>query len=670
MKPYLLIVVALLLAPVAARAGVEVTREGVERGIALERGWRYHPGDDAAWADPALDDAAWEQLESPEMPADEPPASGWPGIGWFRLRLDVAPDAVGIPISLGLFHLGASEVYLDGRLVSRFGVVAATPDAERPYNPESIPLAIHFDAPGEHVVAVRYSNAISTDRESAIGRWLARRYYSTGISAQLREHERVVRDFGARMRFNGGFRIGGVCILVTLATLHLLLFAFYRGQRANLFYGLFCLGLSAVITVSYFRDLSNFGVVGRVVASSAVRLLLPCVMTSFLAFLHSAFSGGVPRYVPVGLAVWLAAVAAYVLYPSFSAVMVVFPALVGLDGLRVMVKALRTRKDGARIVGAGVVLFSTVVARDVTQTFVGLPEIVHMIVEPASVLGLALTVSVYLARGFARTNRDLEAQLAEVRRLAAIEIEHERKANELEEARQLQLSMLPAKLPDLPHLEIAAYMKAATEVGGDYYDFDLAEDGTLTVAVGDATGHGLKAGTMVAATKSLFKAFAREPEIPRIFSLSTRALKQMNLRYLYMGLLVMKVDGHRMRVATAGMPPLLLHRAATGEVEEFALTGMPLGCVASFPYKEREIALEPGDTVVAMSDGFPERFNEQGEMPGYEAAREVLAASAGLGPHEVVERFVEAGEAWAAGAPQNDDVTFVVLKVRDQNGRG
>ncbi|MEJ2049269.1 MAG: two-component regulator propeller domain-containing protein, partial [Calditrichota bacterium] len=77
----------------------------------------------------------------------------------------------------------------------------------------------------------------------------------------------------------------------------------------------------------------------------------------------------------------------------------------------------------------------------------------------------------------------------------ALEIENERKTKELEEARQLQLSMLPKEVPSLNGLEIAAFMRTATEVGGDYYDFIVQENGVLNVAFGDATGHGLQAGT-------------------------------------------------------------------------------------------------------------------------------------------------------------------------------
>ena len=91
-------------------------------------------------------------------------------------------------------------------------------------------------------------------------------------------------------------------------------------------------------------------------------------------------------------------------------------------------------------------------------------------------------------------------------RAKVAEEENARKSNELEEARRLQLSLLPEKLPELPNLEIAVYMNTATEVGGDYYDFNISADGTLNIALGDATGHGMQAGTVVTLMKGLFSA--------------------------------------------------------------------------------------------------------------------------------------------------------------------
>ena len=71
-------------------------------------------------------------------------------------------------------------------------------------------------------------------------------------------------------------------------------------------------------------------------------------------------------------------------------------------------------------------------------------------------------------------------------------------------------------------------MKTATQVGGDYYDFHPATDGTLTVAVGDATGHGLRAGTVVTAMKSLFRTFAEDPDLAVLLQRSSRVLKELN----------------------------------------------------------------------------------------------------------------------------------------------
>src|SRR5262245_34093105 len=260
--------------------------------------------------------------------------------------------------------------------------------------------------------------------------------------------------------------------------------------------------------------------------------------------------------------------------------------------------------------------------------------------------------------------RLVERMIAEAGLRQELEAENEIRAKELEEARQLQLSMLPQALPQLPLLEIAACMKPATEVGGDYYDFHLSDDGVLTVAVGDATGHGLKAGTLVTATKSLFNHLAQESEIPVIFQQSSRALKRMNLRSLFMALTIAKVNGYQMTLGSAGMPSALIYRAERRVVEEISLRGVPLGSLTAYSYREHSLSLAPGDVVVLMSDGYPERFNGKNEMLGYGSAKSVLLEIAILPPQEIIEVFVKIADKWADGRPQDDDMTFVVMKVK------
>ena len=104
------LVAAALLAAAPARAGVEITAEALREDVDLGSGWRYRPGDDPSWADPALDDSSWEEVPDTRLRREAAPASGWPGIGWFRLRLLVAPDAAGAPAALELYGTGAVEV--------------------------------------------------------------------------------------------------------------------------------------------------------------------------------------------------------------------------------------------------------------------------------------------------------------------------------------------------------------------------------------------------------------------------------------------------------------------------------------------------------------------------------------------------------------------------------
>jgi len=91
---------------------------------------------------------------------------------------------------------------------------------------------------------------------------------------------------------------------------------------------------------------------------------------------------------------------------------------------------------------------------------------------------------------------------------------------------------------------------------------------------------------------------------------------------------------------------------------------MPLGSFADFPYEQQELSLSGGDTVIFMSDGFPERFNTQEEMLGEERAKAFFEEVARESPEQIIARLLEEEKAWANGRPQDDDVTFVVMKVK------
>ena len=257
----------------------------------------------------------------------------------------------------------------------------------------------------------------------------------------------------------------------------------------------------------------------------------------------------------------------------------------------------------------------------------------------------------------------MKAQAAEAQ-AKMIQAENERKTQELEEARALQLSMLPKELPQLPHLDIAVYMQTATEVGGDYYDFHVALDGTLTVVIGDATGHGMKAGTMVTAAKSLFNSYAPNPDILYSFQEITRCIRQMNFGKLSMCMTMLKIQGDKLTMSVAGMPPSFIFRRDTRVVEEHLFQAMPLGSIEKFPYEIKDTTLNPGDTILLLSDGLPELKNSTGEMYGYKKIRNGFEDIAEQAPEEIISFFKNEGAAWVNNADPDDDVTFVVIKVK------
>jgi serine phosphatase RsbU (regulator of sigma subunit) len=245
-----------------------------------------------------------------------------------------------------------------------------------------------------------------------------------------------------------------------------------------------------------------------------------------------------------------------------------------------------------------------------------------------------------------------------------IQIENERKSLELEEARQLQLAMLPKQLPSLPNLDIAVYMQTATEVGGDYYDFHVEEDGTLTAVIGDATGHGLKAGTIVTITKSLFNSLASNENILETFSKISKVIKDMKFRQLSMCLTMIKIKENKMFISSAAMPHALIYRENNNSIEEIVLEGMPLGAMYNFPYQIEQTNISNGDTILLMSDGFPELLNDEKEMYGYKRARNYFEKIAQESPEEIINKLRAMGSEWMKDKDPDDDVTFVVIKVK------
>ncbi len=260
---------------------------------------------------------------------------------------------------------------------------------------------------------------------------------------------------------------------------------------------------------------------------------------------------------------------------------------------------------------------------------------------------------------------ELRANVARAQ-IQAVSEESKQKSIELQEARKFQLAMLPQKVPGLPHLDIAVSMKTAAEVGGDYYDFKVTDDGVLFVLCGDATGHGLKAGTMISIIKTLFvaDAFGSGADSNRFFNQCTGTIKKIGLKNLHMALTLLRIENYKLTVSSAGMPPVFIYRKENNIVETVMLKGPPLGAVKKFDYRRDYISVEPGDTVLLLTDGLPELFNRDRKMFGYNRVQECLKEVGANSSREIVSHLNKSAEKWLNYKPQDDDMTFVVIKFR------
>jgi serine phosphatase RsbU (regulator of sigma subunit) len=647
----------------------DITQNG---GFWLTNGWRFKQGDDSAWISPDVDDRSWE-LVSCAMYPENLPAEGWNGIGWFRLHLDIDSSLWNEPLAFRLWQTGASEVYLDGKLLLRFGAVGRSRDTEQSFEDRN-PKVISFTGKADHLLAVRYSN-FSPERFARLG-------IDAGFEILLGDLNGTIDSRIATVRQTSVLQMVFTTIPLVLALLHFALFFFYPQSRENLYYALCMIGFAGItfsvnqliFTTSAYQVLT-LQVVG--IVSQLFAVVSGLMMFYTLAFDKTPHRALIAIGIGVALSVWA------VLLPdkTMNTVKDIFTVVVLLEILIGYFRAGQRSLEGSSIVGIGFLILASTVTYELLAGYGIIPTIANIRgTYVYGALALSISMSIFLSRRFANTNLQLEVQLQQVRELSERTLEQERRARdaeierrvlaadndrktrELDEARLFQISLLPKEVPVLPGLAIAAFSAPATEVGGDYYDFSTAADGALTVVLGDATGHGAKAGTMVAVTKGLFHELAHLPGIADILERSNKAIKGMSLSSMYMGMTLVRIKGAVMEATVAGMPPVLIYRASAHDVEQVTLKGMPLGAFSDFPFELRSLRLDAGDVVVLMSDGFPERFNQAGETLDLPAVIDVLRNAGTKSPKEIIDVFLQKGEEWANGTPQNDDMTFVVVK--------
>jgi sigma-B regulation protein RsbU (phosphoserine phosphatase) len=244
---------------------------------------------------------------------------------------------------------------------------------------------------------------------------------------------------------------------------------------------------------------------------------------------------------------------------------------------------------------------------------------------------------------------------------------------ELDTARLIQSSWLPAEVPRLPGLDVAVRYVPAAEVAGDLYDFLPASGNRLGVLVADVSGHGVPAALVASMIKIAVAAQAADAAAPgkMLTGLSHIFHRRLRTQFITIVYLCVDVDAGSLCWANAGHPPPLLLRR--GEVRELAAAGPVLGRLARRDYAESCITLEAGDRLLVFSDGILEAMSPSGEPFGDGRLQAFLAAHGHLSADAIAAALLALLETWsrphppAAASPDQDahgfadDLTLVVL---------
>jgi sigma-B regulation protein RsbU (phosphoserine phosphatase) len=257
---------------------------------------------------------------------------------------------------------------------------------------------------------------------------------------------------------------------------------------------------------------------------------------------------------------------------------------------------------------------------------------------------------------------DLLASLGILRHAVDQKLRQERFVSVLNEARQIQMSILPRRSPRRGEFDIAGFTVPAEIVGGDFFDFIPVTERIHGIAIADASGHGLPAALQVRDVYTgLRMGVARDFKIVRTVERLNRIINQSRMTTKFVSLFYGEIEeeGNLIYVNAGHPPPLHFHAKGVTTLKQ---TGMVLGPSATASYSRGFLALEPGDALLLYTDGMTEAVDPKGREYGIERLKRAFLALKEKPADEIVRALVEKVGEFVRVRPPEDDRTVVVVK--------
>lgn len=639
-------------APAPASFDFALDREPV---ISLAGRWRFHPGDDPQWSNPAFDDSSWSLLFS-DRPWSEQGYPAMSGFGWYRFTVLLPAQHPALALNLAPI-MTSWQVFVDGNLAASEGNMPPNIFPTANWNYHLIPLA-DAESGASHAAPHRIQVAIrvwhSPIWAGYIGGGPAYGDHIAGESSLVLTEQIHHRDH-RRLLFVDRFAYAIVASIVGITIFGL--FLFRPQEREYLWFAslLMAKSLGSMLTVINqiyaFPSVPIFDIFdGLLVACAQVALLL--FLTRVLK-IHRGF-------------LWIAIFALALVSPIFNvlywpgllsppvgALIQVFCLLPSSIWILVILSAGAIRRDpNARLLLVPVALVQGLWVADnvvIALNQFGLPIEARLIETPLVVAPFTIHPSLLAELLF------LLAMLAFlIRRFTIARRREERWEGALEAARQVQNLLLPEAIPQVDGFRIDCVYRPADAVGGDFFQIlpIAGDDGesSLLIVVGDVAGKGLPAAMMVSMIVGAIRAEASHTSDPGLLAsalndrMAGRSAGDLGTGFTTCLCAHLSPTG-RLVLANAGHLPPYCNGL------ELPMPGaLPLGMLTGVTYELITAQLNPGDRLTFVSDGVVEAQSRSGELLGFERTQELSTKSAA----EIAETANRFG--------QVDDITVVTIE--------
>lgn len=357
------------------------------------------------------------------------------GKGWFRFYFDIDSSIIGIPLALSLEHSGASEVYLDGKLIATYGSIKDEGNTEY-YDPKDIPEIIVLSDLRTHVLALRYAHYKIDDDMG----------FEIVLSANSNQIEQKEMN-GVAVTF---LLISLGFIFFTLSILHLFFYLYYRHIKSNLYFSVFTLCVSGLFLISFIITFAHSpSFIETLKFLSVLCSCLACLSFTFFIHVLLAKTNKIP--------LWVLSILGVISMLSFhffeDASSILFASLIGLVALYVsysIIIAIIKKVKGAWIIGTGLLFFTiSILFIVVFSIFTGNLElntgsamgIFLLILILFDVLSIPLSMSIYQAWVFSNLNKELSNKLTEVERLSEMTLKQEWEKKQILENQKHELEL-------------------------------------------------------------------------------------------------------------------------------------------------------------------------------------------------------------------------------------